>query len=752
MQKLLETLRSARSRLTLLGVVVACVVSSPALAATTTIPGSPISITLLDTTGGRHQVAYNGVNQVYQGSATTPDSGIAVNVAGVRYGFTGAATGGIVGTVNLGITSQSALLGSGTGPSPWQVVTNFTAGPLATVTQTVSYVNGQNFLLFNWDITSTIAQTGVNFFHGADAFTFNRDSSFSAYSSVCNSVHSYNTVNGASLYQEFAGLTAPSAYQGSSYNTIWSTMKSGTLNNTTNSTVLDNGIALQWDFDLTANTTKTIQQKWAFGASPCSTDVLASLSGTVYSDVNHNAALDGAETGTGVTGLYAKLIPNGASSALEAAPVNAATGAYLFAAVPPGLFTVIIDNNATLTDITSSKPSGYVGTEAPTQSRPVVVSTGNIIGINFGLYAGSVINGTVFRDNAQGSGTANDALKNGLESALGGITVSVTDATPTTITSTVTDGSGVFQLWVPTGSPASLFVRAAGGGFFSTGHNLNGASVVLATSASDVNAARRAWTFAAGQTLSGYNFGLVPQSVFAPNQTINGLSPGTVAFTHTYRPGTLGTASLSITVPGGYSARAYQDTDCDGTIQPSERTTAVTSITVNTSWPRETDGQLKSCALEVVVSIPSGRAADGTASIVPSLNLLWSGPSVTDPSSLTDTINLSPAGQLSLAKQVRNVTTSGAFSSSSTGKPLDVLEYCIGFNALGGPVTNLIVRDPVPFFTDFVPGTITLTVGTVTTPVTDAAGFNASTRVVVVNVGSVASGVSGQVCYRAQIR
>ncbi len=750
MQKLLETLRSVRSRLNLLGVVVACVVSSPALAATTTIPGAPISISLYDTTGGRHQVAYNGVNQVYGG--TTPDSGIAVNVGGVRYGFTGAATGGIVGTVNLGITSQSALLGSGTGPSPWQVVTNFTAGPLTTVTQTVSYVNGQNFLLFNWDINSTINQTGVNFFHGADMFTFNNDNSLSSYATACNSVHSYNTVAGVSLYQEFVGLTAPTNYEGSGYATIWNHMRSGTLNNTTNSTVLDNGIALQWDFDLTANTTKTIQQKWAFGAAPCSTDVLASLSGTVYSDVNHNAALDGAETGTGVSGLYAKLIPNGGSSALEAAPVNAATGAYLFAAVPPGLFTVIIDNNNTLTDITASKPSAYVGTEAPAQTRPVAVSTGNIIGINFGLYAGSVINGTVFRDNAQGSGTANDALKNGLESALGGITVSVTDSTPTAITSTVTDGSGVFQLWVPTGSPASLFVRAVGGGFFSTGNNLNGASVVLATSTADVNAARRAWTFAAGQTLLGYNFGLVPQSTLTPNQTINGLSPGTVAFTHAYRPGTLGTASLSITVPGGYSARAYQDTDCDGTIQPSERTTAVTSITVNTSWPRETDGQLKSCALEVVVSIPSGRAADGTASIVPSLNLLWSGPSVTDPSSLTDTINLSPAGQLSLAKQVRNVTTSGAFSSSSTGKPLDVLEYCISFNALGGPVTNLIVRDPVPFFTDFVPGTITLTVGTVTAPVTDAAGFNASTRVVVVNVGSVASGVSGQVCYRTQIR
>ena len=744
----LEPRRSSRSRLTALGVLIAWLISGFGFAATSTIPGSPISITLYDTTGGRHQVAYNGVNQVYGG--TTPDSGIAINVGGVRYGFTGAATSGIVGTLNLGITSQSTLLGSGTGASPWQVVTNFTAGT-TTITQTVSYVNGQNFLLFNWDISSPINQTGVNFFHGVDTFTFNNDNSLSAYSPVCNSVHSYNTVGGVSLYQEFVALTPQSAYQGSTYNTIWSAMKSGTLNNTTNSTVIDNGIALQWNFDLAANATKNIQQKWAFGASPCSTTTLASLSGQVYGDANHNAALDGSETGTGTTSLYAKIIPNGASGALDAVAVNAATGAYQFAAVPPGLFTVIVDNNANLSDIAPYRPPTYVGTEAPAQTRPVVVSTGNVIGINFGLYNGSVINGIVFRDNAQGSGTANDGLQNGLESPLTGVTVSVADATPTTVTSVVTDTSGAFQVWVPAGSPSSLFVRVARSGYFATGNNLSGASVVLATSTTDANAARRAWTFAGGQSLSGYNFGLVPQSAFAPNQTESGLSPGTVTFTHAFRPGTLGVAAVGFTLPAGYSARAYQDTNCDGTIQPSERT-AVTSISVTAAWGYEADGQLKSCALEVVVTIPSGRAADGNAIIVPGLTLTWTGSSVTDPNGLTDTINLTPGGQLNLSKQVRNVTASGAFSSSSTGKPSDVLEYCIAFNALGGAVTSLVVRDSVPFFTDFVPGTISLTIGATTTPVTDAAGFDATNRAVVVNVGSLAAGGSGQVCYRVQIR
>lgn len=752
MRSLLERLKFSRAYLSALGVVMTCMAlsafSGSALAATSTIPGSPVSITLYDTTGGRHQVAYNGVNQVYGG--TTPDSGITINVGGVRYGFTGSATGGTVGTVNLGITSQSALLGSGTGAAPWQIVTNFTAGTTM-ITQTVSYVNGQNYLLFNWDITSPTNQTGVNFFHGADMFTFNNDNSLSGYSSTCGSVYSYNTVGGVSLYQEFVGLSAPSAYEGSGYATIWNHMRSGTLSNTTNSTVIDNGIALQWNFDLAANTTKSIQQKWSFGASPCSTTVLASVSGQVYGDANHNAALDGAETGTGVTSLYAKIIPNASSSALQAVAVNATTGAYQFPAVPPGTFTVIVDNNSTLSDIAPYRPPTYLGTEAPAQTRTVVVSTGNLIGINFGLYNGSVITGTVFRDNAQGSGTANDALQNGLESALAGVTVSVVDATPTTITSMVTDTSGTFQVWVPGGSPSSLFVRVGRSGFFSSGNNLSGASVVLATSTSDVNAARRAWSFAGGQTVVGYNFGLVPQGAFAPNQTESGLSPGTVTFTHTFRPGTLGVAALGFTLPGGYSARAYQDTNCDGTIQSSERT-AVTSITVNAAWGYETDGQLKSCALEVVVTIPSGQAADGSAIIVPSLSLTWSGSAVTDPNGLTDTINLTPGGQLNLTKQVRNVTASGAFSTSSTGKPLDVLEYCVAFNALGGAVTSLVVRDSVPFFTDFVPGTITLTVGASTFPVTDAVGFDATNRAVVVNVGALAAGGTGQVCYRVQIR
>ena len=737
--------------LQIMAVMLVCLSGSAALAATTTIPGSPISINLFDVSGGRHQVLYNGVKQVYE-SGGVSDAGITINLGGTRYGFSGAATSGVVGNQNKGISSQSALLGNGTGVSPWQVVTVFTAGANTTITQTVSYVNGQNFLLFKWDITSTVNQTGVNFFHGADMFTFNNDNSLSGFSSACNSMYSYNTVGGVSLYQEFVGLTPSSAYQGAGYATIWSQMRSGSLNNTNNTTVIDNGIALQWNFNLTANVTQTIQQKWAFGASPCSTTVLASLSGRVYGDTNHNNTLDGAETGTGVSGLYAKLIPNGSSSALTEAPVDAVTGAYLFAAVPPGNFTVIVDNNQTISDVTPYKPPGYIGTENPGQTVTVAIGTGNIVGVNFGLFAGSTLSGTVFRDNAQASGTANDALRNGGEVLLSGITMTVTDGT-NTLDSGQTDGAGAFTLWVPTGSLSSLFVMVSPGSAFNvTGHNLNNASPTVATSLSDVNASRRAWTFASGQTVTGYNFGLVPRTIFAPDQSVGGLSPGTVTFTHTYRPGTFGMAALSLSPPGGYTALAYLDADCDGAISSAERSGAITSINVNASWPREPDGQLKACALEVLVQVPNGQPADASVNVGAGLTLTWSATSVTEPRTVTDTIRLNRVGQLSLVKQVRNVAAAGTAGSSASGKPGDLLEYCISFRNLGGPLTNLIVRDPVPFFTDFVPGSIQLTIGTVTSNVPDVTGFDAANRVVVVNVGALAAGLQGQVCYQATIR
>jgi hypothetical protein len=77
------------------------------------------------------------------------------------------------------------------------------------------------------------------------------------------------------------------------------------------------------------------------------------VSGFAYSDTNLNNTKDGVENGTGLT-LFAKLVSAGIAQQVVA--VNTVTGAYNFAAVLPGSYTVVIDNNNLATDVTPTIP------------------------------------------------------------------------------------------------------------------------------------------------------------------------------------------------------------------------------------------------------------------------------------------------------------------------------------------------------------------------------------------------------------
>jgi hypothetical protein len=226
---------------------------------------------MLDTQGGRHQLIYNGLRQVYPNNSTSGDSGITIFVNGTSYGFRGTATGGIVGTNLLTVTSQSALLGSGTLASPWRVETNFTAGAGVSISQTVYYVNGDSFVTFRWDITSSTNQANVRLFHSTDIFNNGQDYGYGAYNASCSSVSLSSPQTSPNFFQEYIPVTPDSAYQDAIYNTIWNAVRSGSLNSTVDSTWHDAAMSQQWTFDLKANIPKTVFQKWAFGTAACST-------------------------------------------------------------------------------------------------------------------------------------------------------------------------------------------------------------------------------------------------------------------------------------------------------------------------------------------------------------------------------------------------------------------------------------------------------------------------------------------------
>ncbi|PON10055.1 hypothetical protein C2W62_52155, partial [Candidatus Entotheonella serta] len=133
------------------------------------------------------------------------------------------------------------------------------------------------------------------------------------------------------------------------------------------------------------------------------------VSGTVYNDSNHNSQLDSGETGTGLA-LFAKFIlaSTPAGPALAAVAVDAGSGAYAFNGANPETYRIIIDDNATLSDVTPTLPAGWIGTQIPNQIRPsVAVVSENVPNQNFRLFNGSRLSGAVFIDNGAGGGTPN---------------------------------------------------------------------------------------------------------------------------------------------------------------------------------------------------------------------------------------------------------------------------------------------------------------------------------------------------------
>lgn len=121
-----------------------------------------------------------------------------------------------------------------------------------------------------------------------------------------------------------------------------------------------------------------------------------------------------------------------------------------------------------------------------------------------------------------------------------------------------------------------------------------------------------------------------------------------------------------------------------------------------------------------------------------------------------------------LFKQVRNLGPAGtltpAWAGSVSGRPGDVLEYCIDFANLGSTtLANYRVNDVVPASTQFVPGSASVRQGRMDAPgaaypgatvtaaaTTDAAGQ--PTQLLQTNALTLAPGTQGTLCFRASIR
>jgi uncharacterized repeat protein (TIGR01451 family) len=456
----------------------------------------------------------------------------------------------------------------------------------------------------------------------------------------------------------------------------------------------------------------TLKKVWVNGAT--------GDTATVTSSGFANTATTGVSVSSGnntTTGTAAQVAPGESGTISESFSVGSATN-YTTSLACSGNATPLVGNTLTVTRGDSA----------------IVCTMINTYNANLASVAGKV-----FLDTGAGAGTANDGIINGGEAGLSGIAVKLTNCAGTTIVSTLTDGTGAYNLAVPvaTASGSALCVEETNNaGQISTGASVGNTALPsgTATSAGGTNYTytrtgtpdRIAFTWD-GASHSDLDFGDVPNSTFGANGGKNGLPNSSVTYPHTFIAGTGGTvvftAPSDISTPNlaGWSYKIYADPTCSGTLQ-----TGATLL-----YPPVGTGQTVSAGQNVCIIvqeyIPAAAVSGSTDNVNVSANFTYSNanPSLSSTYVLND-VTMVSSSALDLVKQVRNVTTGGTFGLNNQAKSGDILEYQITYtNNATTPITSLVINDATPAYTSFISQTAGTTPASLTACTKTAPGNTA---------------------------
>ncbi|MBI4871034.1 MAG: DUF11 domain-containing protein [Candidatus Riflebacteria bacterium] len=462
------------------------------------------------------------------------------------------------------------------------------------------------------------------------------------------------------------------------------------------------------------------------------------LSGTVYADANHNSLLDAGESGTGLV-LYAKRVPSGSPSgpADAAVSITPSSGAFVFSGVDDGTYAIVLDDNSTLSDVTPTLPAAWLGTNAPGLARSVTMNGVDLSGVDFGLFNGARVSGTVFGDTGAGGGTANNGQKDGTEAGLAGLVVTARNAADVVLDRTATGGDGTYVLYIPHGSTTVKVVETNQDGTLSTGGN-PGNSGGTYTRSSDTTQ----YTYAAGTSPTGVDFGDVPVNDLTPDGLASGLPGSMVFYRHTFTAGTSGqvtfsTSHASTPLATGWQNVLYRDTDCDGTIDAGELpVSAALDVTAG-----------QSICLVVTEFVPANAAvgAQDQVAVNAGFDYTGAGPELEAQSTRSDVtqVGLPSGAGLSLTKT----------ADKATARPADIITYTITYsNRSRDNLSGLFLFDATPPFTTYLDAACgTSPAGITDCAVTSQPDPGAKGNLKWTLTGTLAPGASGTVTYRVTV-
>jgi uncharacterized repeat protein (TIGR01451 family) len=476
------------------------------------------------------------------------------------------------------------------------------------------------------------------------------------------------------------------------------------------------------------------------------------VGGTVYRDANANGSRDGGENWSAGTSVTVKLTTRSGttcnSPTVAQQTVAAGSGAYLFTGVGAGDYCVILDDNATTTDVTPNPPSGWFNTDPNPGVWRISVGATAAINYDFGLLDASFIRGRVFRDTGAGGGTANDGILNGGELPLANVTVTLTNCAATTYATAQTGGAGDYFFAIPSGATALCVVQTNANGERSTGASVgttalpSGTPTAVGGTTYTYDRATDTISFTAGASHTNLNFGDVPENAFTTNGQQSAAPGTTLYYPHTFIAGSAGTVTFStsaVATPGipGWSEVIHNDSNCNGRFDPGE--------------PLITGGVALSAGQQLCILVkefvPANAPVGGENTVTVTASFVYSNanPALNAAASRVDLTIVSRAG-LTLAKSV----------SATTALPGAVITYTITYsNVSAEPLTSVVIRDATPPFTTYVaascgappPGlTCTAPSAPTTAPAVGATGaiqWNFG--------GSLAPGASSTVTFQVQV-
>ena len=409
------------------------------------------------------------------------------------------------------------------------------------------------------------------------------------------------------------------------------------------------------------------------------------INGTVYLDANHNGTLDSGETWSSGASVFVNLVSG--SSVSQSITVPAGAGTFSFSGVLAGTYSIVVTNSATAT--TAIALSGFAFVEPTNGQLQVTIPSGvtTTNNQNFGLFKGSVVKGTVFKDTGAGGGTANNGVLDGGETGLGGVAIKATDGGSTTFDSTLTASDGTYSLFITPGATTVAVIKTNPANYIATG-----ASVGNTGGSYNRNTDTVSFTKSGEGFFTGVNFGLVPVNTFQPDGAQQALPGNVLFYAHTFSPGTAGQVTFTLaSTPSpsnvSFGHVFYQDTNCNGVLDSGEPVISGAITTVAGT----------NVCIIMKETVPLGTPLNSTDAAVITASFTYT--------------NASPA--LTATYTVKDMTTVGTGTTAglkltktvdkATALPGANLTYTLTYtNDSTDVLSNLKINDSTPAYTTFV--------------------------------------------------